>query len=135
MTAVHTCALPILVEACRAGGFRSVNIDLIYGLPKQNPEGFARPLDTVLEMRPDRLAVYGYAHLPQLFKAQRQLQSQDLPSSPATLALLRLAIEHLTAARYAYLGLDPFALPDDAPANAHAHAPTHHHPSRPTTPP
>src|SRR3546814_18365749 len=64
-------------EECRAGGVRSVNVDLIYWLPKQNPEGFARTLDTVLEMHPDRLAVYGYAHLPQMFKAQRQIQSED----------------------------------------------------------
>src|SRR3546814_4620754 len=102
-----------VVEACRAGGFRSVNIDLIYGLPKQNPEGFARTLDTVLEMRPDRLAVYGYAHLPQMFKAQRQIQSEDLPSAQAKLGLLQLAIEKLTAAGYAYIGMDHFALPDD----------------------
>src|SRR3546814_6127492 len=78
-----------VVDACRAGGFRSVNIDLIYGLPKQNPEGFARTLDTVLEMRPDRLAVYGYAHMPQMFNAQRQIQSEDLPSAPAKLGLMQ----------------------------------------------
>src|SRR3546814_769494 len=107
-----------VVEACRAGGFRSVNIDLIYGLPKQNPEGFARTLDTVLEMRPDRLAVYGYAHLPQMFKAQRQIQSEDLPSAQARLGLLQLAIEKLTASGYAYIGMDHFALPDDDLAQA-----------------
>src|SRR5690606_14461192 len=82
-----------VVDACRATGFRSVNIDLIYGLPKQNADGFARTIDTVLEMRPDRLAVYGYAHLPQMFKAQRQIQSDGLPSPQAKLRLLQLAIE------------------------------------------
>src|SRR3546814_926044 len=114
-----------VVEACRAGGFRSVNIDLIYGLPKQNPEGFAHTFDTVLEMRPDRLAVYGYAHLPQMFKAQRQIQSEDLPSAQARLGLLQLAIEKLTASGYAYIGMDHFALPADdltpAPARGGLH--------------
>ena len=68
-----------VVDACHAHGFRSVNIDLIYGLPKQDIEGFARTLETVIDMRPDRLAVYGYAHLPDLFKAQRQIDAADLP--------------------------------------------------------
>src|SRR3546814_5640286 len=114
-----------VVDACRAGGFRSVNIDLIYGLPKQNPEGFARTLDTVLDMRPDRLAVYGYAHLPQMFKAQRQIQSEDLPSAQAKLGLLQLAIEKLTAAGYAYIGMDHLALPDAELAQAQARGGLH----------
>ena len=107
-----------VVDACRAGGFRSVNIDLIYGLPKQNVEGFARTLDTVLEMRPDRLAVYGYAHLPELFKAQRQIDDADLPDAATKLSLLQLAIDRLTAAGYVYIGMDHFALPDDDLAQA-----------------
>jgi len=114
-----------VVDACRANGFRSVNIDLIYGLPKQNAEGFARTIDTVLEMRPDRLAVYGYAHLPQMFKAQRQIQSEDLPSPQAKLGLLQLAIEKLTEAGYAYIGMDHFALPDDDLAQAQARGGLH----------
>ena len=101
------------LEACRANGFRSVNIDLIYGLPKQTPEGFARTLDVVAEMRPDRFAVYSYAHLPELFKAQRQIQAEDLPDPETKLALLQLAIERLTASGYVYIGMDHFALPDD----------------------
>ncbi|MFC3658937.1 oxygen-independent coproporphyrinogen III oxidase [Luteimonas notoginsengisoli] len=114
-----------VVDACRAGGFRSVNIDLIYGLPKQNPEGFARTIDTVLDMRPDRLAVYGYAHLPEMFKAQRQIQAEDLPSAQAKLGLLQLAIEKLTAAGYMYIGMDHFALPDDDLAQAQARGGLH----------
>ena len=80
-----------VVDACRAAGFRSVNIDLIYGLPKQNVEGFSKTLDTVLEMRPDRLAVYSYAHLPDLFKAQKQIDAADLPDPATKLSLLQLA--------------------------------------------
>ena len=114
-----------VVDACRANGFRSVNIDLIYGLPKQNPEGFTRTIDTVLDMRPDRLAVYGYAHLPEMFKAQRQIQADDLPSAQAKLGLLQLAIEKLTAAGYAYIGMDHFALPDDDLAQAQARGGLH----------
>ena len=107
-----------VVDACRQANFRSVNVDLIYGLPKQNLAGFARTLDTVVDMRPDRLAVYGYAHLPGMFKAQRQIESADLPSPEAKLALLGLAIGKLQAAGYVYIGMDHFALPDDALALA-----------------
>ncbi|MFN3842509.1 MAG: oxygen-independent coproporphyrinogen III oxidase [Rehaibacterium terrae] len=102
-----------VVDACRAHGFRSVNIDLIYGLPKQTREGFARTLDTVIAMRPDRLAVYSYAHLPELFKPQRQIDAELLPSPEDKLGLLQLAIEKLSAAGYRYIGMDHFALPED----------------------
>lgn len=102
-----------VVDACRAHGFRSVNIDLIYGLPKQTREGFARTLDTVIDMRPDRLAVYSYAHLPELFKPQRQIDAALLPSPEDKLGLLQLAIEKLSAAGYRYIGMDHFALPED----------------------
>ncbi len=102
-----------IIEACRTHGLRSVNVDLIYGLPKQNLEGFARTLDTVIGARPDRLAVYGYAHLPAMFKAQRELNAEDLPPPELKLQLLSLAIEKLTAAGYVYIGMDHFALPDD----------------------
>ncbi|MGH8030248.1 MAG: oxygen-independent coproporphyrinogen III oxidase, partial [Arenimonas sp.] len=114
-----------IIEAARANGFRSVNVDLIYGLPKQNLEGFGRTLDTVIGMRPDRLAVYGYAHLPQLFKAQRQIVDADLPSPAAKLELLALAIERLTRAGYLYIGMDHFALPDDDLAQAQARGRLH----------
>jgi len=114
-----------IIEACRQNGLRSVNVDLIYGLPKQTPEGFARTLDTVIAARPDRLAVYGYAHLPELFKAQRQIESADLPTPDGKLALLQLAIEKLTAAGYVYIGMDHFALPDDDLALAQARGSLH----------
>jgi len=107
-----------VVEACRAHGFRSVNIDLIYGLPLQNLEGFARTLATVVGMRPDRLAVYSYAHLPEMFKAQRQIDAAHLPDADTKLALLQLAIDTLTDAGYVYIGMDHFALPDDELARA-----------------
>lgn len=114
-----------VVDACRANGFRSVNIDLIYGLPKQRAEGFAATLGTVAQMRPDRVAVYGYAHLPQLFKPQRQIEAADLPDPETRLALLQLAIAKLTDAGYAYIGMDHFALPDDDLAVAQAHGGLH----------
>ena len=102
-----------VIDACRRYGFRSVNVDLIYGLPEQNREGFGRTLDTVIAARPDRLAIYGYAHLPQLFRAQRQIDAALLPSPEDKLGLLQLAIEKLAGAGYRYIGMDHFALPED----------------------
>jgi oxygen-independent coproporphyrinogen-3 oxidase len=101
------------ISDCRDCGFRSVNVDLIYGLPRQTCEGFARTLDIVLGARPDRVAVYGYAHMPQVFKAQTQIEDADLPDPGTKLALLQLAIEKLTAAGYQHIGMDHFALPGD----------------------
>lgn len=111
----------LCIDGARRYGFRSVSVDLIYGLPLQTPAGFADTLDTVIDMRPDRIAVYGYAHLPRLFKAQRQINESDLPSPAGKLDLLRLAIERLSAAGYVYIGMDHFALPDDALAVAQRH--------------
>jgi oxygen-independent coproporphyrinogen III oxidase len=102
-----------LIDACRDSGIRSVNVDLIYGLPRQTPAAFRRTLRMVMSARPDRLAVYGYAHLPGLFKAQRHIDATTLPSAAQRLELLRLAIEELTAGGYRYVGMDHFALPDD----------------------
>lgn len=102
-----------VIDACRQHGFRSVNVDLIYGLPLQNHAGFGRTLDTVIEARPDRLAVYSYAHMPQLFKPQKQLDASLLPDPETKLGLLQLAIEKLSAAGYRYIGMDHFALPGD----------------------
>ena len=101
------------ITACRDSGFRSVNVDLIYGLPKQTTAGFVRTLDIVTGARPDRVAIYGYAHMPQLFKAQTQIEEADLPDAASKLELLQLAIEKLTAAGYRHIGMDHFALPDD----------------------
>lgn len=102
-----------IIEACRRHGMRSVNVDLIYGLPRQTLDGFGRTLQIVIAARPQRLAVYGYAHLPELFKPQRQILAQDLPSPELKLELLQLAITRLTAAGYVHVGMDHFALPDD----------------------
>ena len=102
-----------LISEAREFGFGSVSVDLIYGLPNQTVEGFSKTLDTVLSARPDRFAVYAYAHLPQMFKAQRQLNADLLPSPEVRLALLGLTIEKLSAAGYVYIGMDHFALPTD----------------------
>ncbi len=107
-----------IIDACRRFGMRSINVDLIYGLPKQTLAGFSRTLDTVIDARPDRLAIYGYAHMPRLFKAQRQIKDEDLPSAEDKLALLGLAVERLSAAGYEYIGMDHFALPQDELARA-----------------
>jgi oxygen-independent coproporphyrinogen-3 oxidase len=101
------------IDACRTSGFRSVNVDLIYGLPRQTLAGFLHTLNTIVLARPDRVAVYGYAHMPQKFKAQRQIDERELPDAAERLALLQMAIERLTAAGYCYIGLDHFALPGD----------------------
>ena len=114
-----------IVEACRAAGMRSVNIDLIYGLPSQSLEGFGRTLDVVLDIRPDRLAVYSYAHMPHLFKPQKQIDEALLLSGEEKLALLQLAVEKLTAAGYVYIGMDHFALPDDELAIAQSRGGLH----------
>jgi oxygen-independent coproporphyrinogen-3 oxidase len=110
-----------VIDACRAEGFRSINVDLIYGLPKQTIAGFSRTLDTVLASRPDRLAVYSYAHLPTMFKAQRQIADADLPSRETKLGLLALAVKQLSDAGYRYIGMDHFALPDDDLAVSQVH--------------
>ncbi|PJA42246.1 MAG: oxygen-independent coproporphyrinogen III oxidase, partial [Lysobacterales bacterium CG_4_9_14_3_um_filter_62_6] len=102
-----------VVDACRRHGFRSVNIDLIYGLPGQNREGFGRTLDTVIATRPDRLAIYSYAHMPQMFRPQRQIDEKLLLSAEDKLGLLKLAIEKLSGTGYRFIGMDHFALPED----------------------
>jgi oxygen-independent coproporphyrinogen III oxidase len=109
-----------VIDACRRQNFRSVNIDLIYGLPKQTVAGFARTLDIVLRIRPDRLAIYGYAHMPAQFKAQRQIEATDLPDAQTKLALLQLAVAELSQAGYVYIGMDHFALPEDELSQAQA---------------
>jgi len=114
-----------VIDACRAHGFRSVNVDLIYGLPKQTLDGFAETLDIVATMRPDRVAVYGYAHMPTLFKAQGRMRAEDLPDAEGRLALLQLAIRKLTDAGYLYIGMDHFALPDDELATSQSRGGLH----------
>lgn len=107
-----------VMEAARAAGFGSLNIDLIYGLPKQNADGFARTLDTVIAARPDRLAIYSYAHLPHMFKPQKRIHAEDLPGADEKLGLLALAIRKMNAAGYVNIGMDHFALPGDELARA-----------------
>ena len=107
-----------IVEAARTLQFRSVNIDLIYGLPKQTPESFARTVAEIIALQPDRLSVFNYAHLPERFMPQRRINSEDLPSPGDKLAMLQGSIEQLTAAGYRYIGMDHFALPDDELATA-----------------
>ena len=102
-----------LIDAARRAGIQSVSVDLIYGLPLQTVASFARTLELILTVRPDRLAVYSYAHLPHLFKPQRQIKREQLPSAADKLALLGLTVERLTDAGYVYIGMDHFALPDD----------------------
>ncbi len=101
------------METLRANGFDSVNVDLIYGLPLQTPETFDRTLDQVLELAPDRFAVFNYAHVPWMRPAQKILEKAGLPDARTKLQLLKLCIERLTAAGYVYIGMDHFALPDD----------------------
>jgi oxygen-independent coproporphyrinogen-3 oxidase len=110
-----------VIEAARQTGFASINVDLIYGLPKQTLLHFNRTLARVIEARPDRIALYNYAHLPALFKAQRRIAATDLPSPETKLKLLALAVDRLGSAGYAYIGMDHFALPDDALAAAQRH--------------
>ena len=102
-----------VVTAARASGFASVNTDLIYGLPLQTVEGFAITLDKVIDIAPDRIALYGYAHVPHLFKAQRQIVADELPAADTKLAILATAIEKLARAGYVYIGMDHFARPGD----------------------
>jgi oxygen-independent coproporphyrinogen-3 oxidase len=106
------------IGECREHGFRSVNVDLIYGLPRQTPQGFARTLDIVTAARPHRIAIYGYAHMPQVFKGQTQIEAADLPDPAAKLALLQLAIDKLEYGGYRHIGMDHFALPSDELARA-----------------
>jgi oxygen-independent coproporphyrinogen-3 oxidase len=107
-----------LVAASRALGFESINVDLIYGLPMQSPETFERTLDQVVKLRPDRIALYAYAHLPERFKPQRRIHTQDLPPAASKLAMLASAMRVLMAAGYVYVGMDHFALATDALAVA-----------------
>lgn len=102
-----------LVQAARDAGFQSISVDLIYGLPLQTVASFDTTLDKIIALRPDRLATYSYAHLPELFKAQRLIRPEDMPPPERKIELLELTIRRLTAAGYVYIGMDHFALPED----------------------
>ncbi len=101
------------LDWAKEAGFKSVSIDLIYGLPFQTVESFSRTLAAIIAMEPDRLAVFNYAHLPDLFKPQRRINEADLPTPQQKLAILQLTIDQLTAAGYLYIGMDHFAKPHD----------------------
>jgi oxygen-independent coproporphyrinogen-3 oxidase len=102
-----------IIDAAREAGFRSVSIDLIYGLPKQTVMSIAQTLAKVIKADPDRIAIYNYAHLPHLFKPQRRILDADLPGADAKLDMLALCIRRLTDAGYVYIGMDHFAKPGD----------------------
>jgi len=108
----------ILMQSARDLGYRSINADIIYGLPKQTPESFARTVQQLGELRPDRIALYAYAHLPERFKPQRRIAQEDLPHAGDRIAMLAGAIEGFLARDYLYIGMDHFALPGDSLAVA-----------------
>ncbi len=101
------------LTAAKAEGFKSVSIDLIYGLPHQTVKSFAETVDKIIEVSPDRLSVFNYAHLPEMFKPQRRINEDDLPSATEKLDILQDTNERLSKAGYVYIGMDHFAKPDD----------------------
>ncbi|HXF46735.1 MAG TPA: oxygen-independent coproporphyrinogen III oxidase [Burkholderiaceae bacterium] len=108
------------IDAARAAGFRSVNLDLIYGLPQQSRATFARTLDKVLVLSPERIALYNYAHLPERFKPQRRIAAAELPTAQEKMGIMLDAITRLTEAGYRYIGMDHFAKAGDDLARAQA---------------
>ncbi len=101
------------IDDARNFGFKSINIDLMYGLPKQTVQSFTQTLDTTIKLNPDRLAVYNYAHLPEMFKPQRRINEDELPSAEEKLNILQLCIDKLQDAGYVYIGMDHFAKESD----------------------
>ncbi|MDD2808904.1 oxygen-independent coproporphyrinogen III oxidase [Rhodoferax sp.] len=107
-----------LVDAARQRGFESINVDLIYGLPEQTPESVKRTLAQVNQLRPDRIALYAYAHLPERFKPQRRISSTEIPTASSKITMLADSMSALMDAGYVYIGMDHFALPNDSLAVA-----------------
>ena len=107
-----------LVHAARARGFESINVDLIYGLPEQTPESVDRTMAQISELKPDRIALYAYAHLPERFKPQRRISTTEIPTAASKVTMLSRSMAALMAAGYVYIGMDHFALPDDSLAIA-----------------
>jgi oxygen-independent coproporphyrinogen-3 oxidase len=107
-----------LMTSARALGYISINADLIYGLPRQTPESLARTIGQIGQLRPDRIALYSYAHLPERFKPQRRIAEADLPSAAQRIAMLGGAIAGFLSRGYSHIGMDHFALPEDALAVA-----------------
>ncbi len=102
-----------LINSSRKLGFHSISVDLIYGLPKQTIKSFTATLDSVIELRPDRLSLFNYAHMPHIFKVQKQINVSDLPEPQEKLHMFHNSIDQLLAAGYVYIGMDHFALPTD----------------------
>ena len=107
-----------VLHAAKSEGFRSVSIDLIYGLPLQTVERFTRTLERVVATDPDRLSIFNYAHLPDRFKPQRRINENELPSPEEKLEILKMTFAYLQQAGYLYIGMDHFAKPDDELAQA-----------------
>jgi oxygen-independent coproporphyrinogen-3 oxidase len=103
----------LVIDSARACGFRGINVDLIYGLPFQSVASFADTLKQVIDLNPDRLAVFNYAHLPSRFRAQRMLKAEDMPAPEVKLQMLALTAETLTQAGYALVGMDHYARAED----------------------
>ncbi len=101
------------LNAAREEGFKSISVDLIYGLPFQSEDSFSHTLDKIIDISPDRVSVFNYAHLPERFKPQRRINEVDLPAPSVKLDILKTSIEKLTDAGYVYIGMDHFAKPDD----------------------
>ena len=108
-----TAMVSACLGAARAVGFKSISVDLIYGLPLQTTSGFSRTVDTVISLKPDRLSLFNYAHLPHLFKAQQRIDESQLPSPSTKLAIFRNTLNRLMEAGYEFIGMDHFALPSD----------------------
>jgi len=102
-----------VIKACRDNGAKSINIDLIYGLPFQTSETFSKTLDQIIEWLPDRLSIFNYAHMPEMFSAQQRINESDLPSASEKLDMFAMTVDRLTEAGYVYIGLDHFARPED----------------------
>ena len=102
-----------VLHAAREFGFHSINVDLIYGLPKQTHDSFLQTVDKIIAEKPDRISVFNYAHMPEMFPPQKRIHEIELPEPDVKLETLRDTITHLTNAGYVYIGMDHFALPDD----------------------
>jgi oxygen-independent coproporphyrinogen III oxidase len=114
-----------VMDDARQQGFRSINLDLIYGLPHQTLQSFTTTLQRIIELAPDRIAMYNYAHLPHRFPPQRRIKAEDLPDSAVKLDILHSAIDQLAAAGFEYIGMDHFAKPDDELAVAQRNGTLH----------
>nr|WP_239032876.1 oxygen-independent coproporphyrinogen III oxidase [Pseudoalteromonas luteoviolacea] len=102
-----------VLHKARALGFKSINMDMIYGLPHQTPETYQATIEQLIELAPDRISLFNYAHLPDRFAAQRKLKEHDMPTPEQKLAIFKATLERMTQAGYQYIGMDHFAKQDD----------------------